>query len=70
MITHKTFPGVGGKLANAIRKTQKEVRDQAEEFLAESVDPADVISITESVVPSTFTQCPVPVTTWYKKDQP
>jgi hypothetical protein len=68
MIAHRTFSGVGGKLASGIRKTQREVRAQAEAFLAESVDPDDVISITESAVPSTFSQCLVSVTIWYRKE--
>ena len=67
MIAHKTFSGVGGKLATGIRKTQQEVRAQAEAFLAESVDPNDLVSITESAVPSTFSQCLVSVTIWYQK---
>lgn len=67
MITHRTFTGVGGVMVTGMKSTQEEVRAQAEAFMASHVDPDDILGITESTLPSTWSKCLVSVTVWYRE---
>jgi hypothetical protein len=67
MIAHKTFSKHGGVTFKGMIKTQEEVRAEAQAFIASKIDPEDVVSITESALPSTWSNCLASVTVWYRK---
>ena len=68
MIAYKTFSGHKGMTARGMREVQDDARAQAKEFIAAELNDGDVISITESALPSTWSRCLVSVTVWYKKN--
>jgi hypothetical protein len=67
MIVHKTFTRHKGLTPKGMLQAQEEVRAEAEAFIAREVNTDDVVAITESALPSTWSFCLVSVTVWYRK---
>lgn len=67
MIVHKTFSVSHGITVKGMREGQQEARAEAEAFIARELSDEDVVAICESALPSTWSQCLVSVTVWYKR---
>jgi len=47
-------------------KNQAAVREEAQAFIADTLQDEDVISVTESAIVSTMSKCLFTVTVWYR----
>ena len=67
MILHRTFYEHGGLLARGMIEAQKRARADAEAFIAQEMAAENVVCISESALPSTWSKCLVSVTVWYRR---
>jgi hypothetical protein len=67
MIVYETFSRLKGLTASGMLQGQQEARAEALAFIAERLEPEDVVSVTESALPSTWSQGLFTVTVWYRK---
>ena len=67
MITFKTFSLHRGVTPKGMTKAQDEVRGQAKAFISAKLNDDDVVAITESAIPSSWSLCLFSVTVWYRE---
>jgi hypothetical protein len=67
MITYKTYSRSGGVTVRGMTQTMERARKEAEAFIASQLHEDDLMAITESALPSTWSHCLVSVTVWYRK---
>ena len=67
MITYRTFSRSGGVTVRGMTQTQDRARKEAEAFIANELVEDDLLAITESALPSTWSRCLVSVTVWYRQ---
>lgn len=66
VIAHKTFSGHRGIRPKGMLRNQAAVREEAQAFIADTLQDEDVISVTESAIVSTMSKSLVSVTVWYR----
>ena len=66
MIAHRTFSGHRGIGPKGMLKNQAAAREEAQAFIADTLQDEDVISVTESAIVSTMSKCLFTVTVWYR----
>jgi hypothetical protein len=67
MILHRTFYEHGGLMTRGMMEAQEKARADAEAFIAKEIAADDVVCISESALPSTWSKCLVSVTVWYRR---
>ena len=67
MIAHRTFSRHGGVTPRGMLEAQQEAREQAEAFISTELNDSDIVSISESALPSTWGRNLVSVTVWYRE---
>lgn len=66
MIAYRTFSGHRGVAPKGMLKNQAAVREEAQAFIADTLQDEDVISVTESAIVSTMSKSLFSITVWYR----